>query len=104
MFSPPQAPPFGCDLSLLRPRLTRKHPIHGPHHPERIPILQLRRQCIRREILIAYGPRPSTDGGGADARKTRIRGGGKGAAVLHRGADLDPGGKAVEDEPAGFAL
>ena len=85
-------------------RIARELAVDEPHDPERIPVLQLVRQRRLREILVADGADEAIDRVRADRSGAAVAGGRVRAAVHHRVADFDTGGKAIDDEPARFAL
>lgn len=74
--------------------------VHAAADPEGVVVAQLWGEHLLGGALEADGPGPALDGGGADGGGVLGAGGGEGAAVDHRLADLDARGHAVEDEPA----
>src|SRR5437867_11971202 len=65
-------------------------------------ILQLNRQGGIGKTLKTDWARKPFDRGGADGSKMNVAGSGIRSSVMHRGADFDAGGKAVENKAPRF--
>ena len=85
-------------------RIARVDAIEQAENAERIFVFQLSRQCSLREILVADRPHKAVDSLAADRGVSAVAGGRIRSPVHHGVADFNPGGKAVDHKPAGFAL
>ena len=85
-------------------RIARECAVDQAQDAKRILILQFAGQSGLGKILVADRPREAIDSLGADRSGAAVAGGRIRPAVHHGVTDFNPGGKAVDDEPARLAL
>src|SRR3954453_10218353 len=86
-------------LPRLSQRLAREPPVAPSPDAERIRVLELGRQDVRRRVLEGDRAQEATDGRHPHRGVRRSRGGRIRPAVVHAMRDGDAGREAVEDQP-----
>ena len=84
--------------------LAGKLTVHLSHDLKRVLVFEFLWEEEFGEVLQTNGSQPSLDGGGANARKSRVCCRWKRAAVLHRGRHFHAGWKSIEYDPACLCL